>query len=377
VFLPNWSTFLKVCAALCVGTVLAGMCYFIPIYFSTGMSVIDDRIVGGTLKEESIDLTALLRTNSFNPVTQKLFYLEDLPEAPYFRYSHYFGPATFVLLFASVVYAIRIRTTLSVSALYLLLVGIILFLGERLFVFGYDTGVLLPFYFLHLFSYGNIIRKSTYFFHLIVFSATILTTLFLAYMPKNNRGLLVAVFVVVVLLENIVAFDRPYHEVPNRHALYQHVEGTVLGLPNTNFSTNTFLLDISRYDVVKDNVSLFRYPDLFIVESETKKRTITGQAAPTGLVKVEGNQVYFGGNCLLDALVFQEQETCDVPRAAAEIKAMGITSIILYKNYVTDFFFNCDQTCTFYEDTEAILSANSDTFVSIYEDGEGIVYTIR
>jgi hypothetical protein len=124
-------------------------------------------------------------------------------------------------------------------------------------------------------------------------------------------------------------------------------------------------------------VSLFRYPDLFLVESETKKRNIAGQAAPTGLVKVEGNQVYFGGNCLLDALVFEEQEACDVQLAAAEMKTMGITSVILYKNYVTDFFFNCDQTCTFYEDTEAILSANSDIFVPIYEDGEGIIYTIR
>jgi hypothetical protein len=196
-------------------------------------------------------------------------------------------------------------------------------------------------------------------------------------MPKNNRRLLIAVFVGVVLLENIVAFDRPYHEVPNRQALYQNVEGTVLGLPNTNFSTNSFLLDISRYDVAKENVSLFRYPDLFLVESVTKIRKATGQSAPIGSVKVEGNQVYFGGNCLLDALVFQEQGTCDIPRAVAEIKTMGITSVILYKNYVTDFFFNCDQKCDFYEDTEAILSANSDTFVPIYEDGEGVVYTIR
>jgi hypothetical protein len=259
----------------------------------------------------------------------------------------------------------------------LLLVGVILFLGERLIVFGYDTGVLLPVYFLHLFSYGNIIRKSAYFFHLIVFSATILTTLFLAYMPKKNRGLLVAAIAVAVLLENIVAFDRPHHEVPNRHELYKSVEGTVLGLPNTNFSTNTFLLDISRYKSLTQNVSLFRYPDLFTIESEAKIRKANGHELPKGLVIIEGNQVYFGGNCLLDALIFEVDATCDVPFAATGMKAMGITSVVLYKNYVTDFFFNCDESCPFYQNAEVILSANSDIFIPIYEDEEGVVYMIQ
>ncbi len=85
-----------------------------------------------------------------------------------------------------------------------------------------------------------------------------------------------------------------------------------------------------------------------------------------------------GGICTLDNIVFSKKvKDCNIVDDIKEIEKLDISEFVIVKQYIKDFFFSCDDSCSFYKDAIGEIDKMDKYVEKKYENNTGIIYSIN
>jgi hypothetical protein len=99
------------------------------------------------------------------------------------------------------------------------------------------------------------------------------------------------------------------------------------------------------------------------------------------IIKIQNKNVYVGGVCSLDLIIFNKKQEgnkeCDADEDILKIKELGIGQFVIVKDYIKDFFFMCDEKCAYYTASIKNIEKLGNGVEKTYEDERGVIYRIK
>jgi len=329
--------------------------YKIPFYY---LDSYDKWVVIEDLLEErkitsSLDLFELFTPNNNNLFSKfQLNNIKDLSTSDnrYFRYSNYL-PIPVLLLLALLITSKYYGNILNPNkeifrriSIFIIIISILLFLWDRITIWKFDLWINNLLFYLKQLPNWEIIRKSAYFFFTLTFWISLIIVSSFSKKFTYENTILFVIFIPLIFLSSIWPYHWKVFWIHDKLDIITKIPSWALMLPLPNSWYNNWEF---QYNILRTN------PALRIVE-------VWNATLPDYTRNLELWTPYL--NWLIYNSEFEIE--CDLWG--------DINYIVLYKQYIENFFFYSNESRIFKRDKENI--ENCPSILKIDENKEIILY---